>query len=71
MFHEVPGVVKVLAAGGAGDHLGHAAVVQPVRGVCLALAGEPQLAVMALVSDQTCDRVKTHPGEIVIVYYVQ
>ena len=59
MFHEVPWVIKVLAAGGAGDHAGHAAVVQPL-GVGLALAGEPQLAVVALVCDQACDRVETH-----------
>ena len=59
MFHEVPRVIKVLAAGGAGDHSGHAAVVQPL-GVGLALAGEPQLAVMALVCDQACDGVETH-----------
>ena len=66
MLHEVPGVVKVLAAGGAGDHVGHAAVVQPVLGVSLALAGEPQFAVVALVCDQGCDRVKTHPEENVM-----
>ena len=59
MFHEVPRVIKVLAAGGAGDHIGHAAVVQSL-GVGLALAGEPQLAVVALVCDQACDGVKTH-----------
>ena len=49
MLHEVPGVIKVLVAGGAGDHTGPAAVVQPALGVGLALAGEPQLAVVALV----------------------
>ena len=49
MFHEVPGVIKVLAAGGAGDHFRHGAVVQPGLSVTLTLAGEPQLAVVALV----------------------
>ena len=68
MFHEVPGVIKVLAAGGAGDHFRHGAVVQPGLGVTLTLASEPQLAVVALVCDQTGDRVKTHPGETGILF---
>ena len=62
VLHQVPGVLELLAAGAAGEHLGRAAaVVQPAAGVSLALAGEPQLAVVPLVGDHRVDRVEDHP----------
>ena len=53
VLHQVPGVGEVLAAGVA---LKDRWVVQLVL---LALAGEPQLAVVPLVSEEGGDGVKT------------
>ena len=65
VLHQVPGVLELLAAGAAGEHLGRAAaVVQPAAGVSLALAGEPQLAVVPLVGEQAGDGVETQPAII-------
>ena len=65
VLHQVPGVLELLAAGAAGEHLGRAAaVVEPAAGVRLALAGEPQLAVVPLVGQQPGDGVETQPAII-------
>ena len=65
VLHQVPGVLELLAAGAAGEHLGRAAaVVQPAAGVSLALACEPQLAVVPLVGEQAGDGVETQPAII-------
>ena len=74
VLHQVPGVLELLAAGAAGEHLGRAAaVVQPAAGVSLALAGEPQLAVVPLVGEQAGDGVETQPAIIsnLIMQWIQ
>ena len=59
VLHQVPGVTEVLATAGALEDPRD--VVQLLQLVILALTGEPQLTVVALVGEQGADRVETQP----------
>ena len=59
VFHQVPGVTEVLAAGGALQDSWD--IVHLLQGVILALTGEPQLTVVTLVGQQRGDRVEAQP----------
>ena len=59
VLHQVPGVTEVLVTAGALEDPRD--VVQLLQLVILALTGEPQLTVVALVCEQGADRVETQP----------